>query len=59
MNAAQQVIEKAMPFLDLCPSCDGGLRKSCTCPPGDYRAVMLALVLALQAELARHPEELP
>jgi hypothetical protein len=31
------------PWLHLCGPCDAGLPAPCTCPPGDFRAVMLAL----------------
>jgi hypothetical protein len=37
------VLAQADPWLNLCPSCDVGLLKTCTCPTGDYRSVMLAM----------------
>jgi hypothetical protein len=39
-------------WLDQCGSCDAGLPMDCTCPPGDPRAVILALVERLDAALA-------
>jgi hypothetical protein len=38
-----QTLSQAEPWLNLCPNCDAGLPKSCTCPTGDYRSVMLAM----------------
>jgi hypothetical protein len=38
------LIARAESFLQLCGTCDGGLPMACTCPTGDYRAVMLDLV---------------
>ncbi|MFJ8690214.1 hypothetical protein [Micromonospora wenchangensis] len=32
------------PWLEACGSCDAGLPQSCTCPPGDPRAVIALLV---------------
>lgn len=37
-------LDRALPFLNQCGSCDAGLPMDCTCPQGDYRPVMLDLV---------------
>jgi hypothetical protein len=47
-DKAYALIEKAQPYLQLCPSCDAGLPMSCTCPPGDSRTVLQELVTALE-----------
>jgi hypothetical protein len=39
-------------WLDQCGFCDAGLVTTCTCPPGDPRSVILALVERLDAALA-------
>jgi len=39
-------------WLDQCGSCDAGLPMNCTCPSGDPRSVILALVERLDAALA-------
>jgi hypothetical protein len=38
------VLDRAAPFLNQCPSCDAGLLNACTCPQVDFRPVMLDLV---------------
>lgn len=38
------ILERAEAWLNQCGSCDLGLFTRCTCPPGDYRAVILDLV---------------
>lgn len=38
------LLSRAAPFLNQCGPCDYGLPTSCTCPAGDWRAVMAELV---------------
>ncbi len=53
-----ELIERAEPFLQICGNCDAGLSMSCTCPTGDYRNVMSALVSELQRLVpAAHPSQ--
>lgn len=42
-TAPLDLVEVA-PWLELCGSCDAGLPQSCTCPAGDPRVVIAALV---------------
>lgn len=42
------IIQRAQPWLNLCPACDVGLLKTCTCPKGDARSIILDLVLEVQ-----------
>jgi hypothetical protein len=41
-------------WLNQCGSCDVGLPMDCTCPPGDPRAVILALVERLDDVVTLH-----
>jgi hypothetical protein len=36
-------------FLQVCPSCDGGLPMACTHPESDYRPVMQSLVAEVRS----------
>lgn len=40
--------EALRPWLQLCASCDAGLPATCTCPAGDPRAVIFALVRQIE-----------
>lgn len=42
------VLTRAEPWLTQCGPCDFGIHTRCTCPLGDYRPVMLALVEEIQ-----------
>ena len=53
------------PWLQQCGSCDAALPMNCTCPPGDYRNVLLKVWQAYQAsrllvaeEIAAYAEDL-
>lgn len=37
-------VEAAKPWLQMCAPCDLGLPTRCTCPSGDFRSIILALV---------------
>jgi hypothetical protein len=37
------------PWLRECGACDAGLPMGCTCPPGDYRVILLKLWQAYEA----------
>ncbi len=37
-------LAEVAPWMELCGHCDAGLPQSCTCPPGDPRMVIVALV---------------
>ncbi|MEV0214376.1 hypothetical protein [Micromonospora sp. NPDC050695] len=37
-------LAEVAPWMELCGSCDAGLPQSCTCPTGDPRVVIAALV---------------
>lgn len=37
-------LAEVAPWMELCGSCDAGLPQSCTCPAGDPRLVIAALV---------------
>lgn len=37
-------LAEVAPWMELCGSCDAGLPQACTCPPGDARVVIAALV---------------
>lgn len=50
---SDDVLARAQPFLNQCPSCDAGLPSGCTCPQGDYRPVMLDLVREVERLRAR------
>jgi len=39
--AHDQLAAEVEPWLRECGSCDAGLPMSCTCPPGDYRSILL------------------
>lgn len=47
------ILTRAVPFLNQCGSCDAGLPMSCSCPTGDYRPVMLELVREVERLRAR------
>lgn len=44
----EAVLAAAEPWLEQCGVHDAGLPMACTCPPGDFRPVMLALFAALR-----------
>ena len=46
------------PWLRECGSCDAGLPMGCTCPPGDYRVVLLKVWRAHQASRVLVAEEI-
>ena len=47
-NERPDVLTEAKPFVQQCGPCDAGLPMSCTCPPGDYRHVMVRLMEEVQ-----------
>ena len=53
MNA--DLLADAEKWLHLCGSCDAGLTMSCTCPPGDPRAIIQRLHEALTGRLVAQP----
>ena len=52
-------LARARPFLNQCGSCDIGLPVTCTCPPGNYKSVMLDLVREIERLRERLPVEGP
>lgn len=54
-TAPLDLVEVA-PWLELCGSCDAGLPQSCTCPAGDPRLVIAALVDEIVALRRCHDE---
>lgn len=44
----EDIVQVAEPWLQLCACCDLGFPSNCTCPMGDYRNVMLALVREIE-----------
>ena len=46
---AETLAAEVEPWLRECGSCDAALPMSCTCPPGDYRVVLLKVWQAYEA----------
>lgn len=42
------ILQRAQPWLNVCPSCDVGHSMVCTCPKGDPRNIILDLVLEVE-----------
>lgn len=53
---AADALRRAEPWLQQCGWCDAGLTTSCTCPNGDPRGVISALVNALEHQAAETPD---
>lgn len=51
----EQLTAEVEPWLQQCGSCDAALPMACTCPPGDYRAVLLKVWQAYGQE--RHDSD--
>lgn len=51
------VLARALPWLTVCPACDGGLPSPCICPAGDVRPVLLGLVREVERLRAMLPTD--
>lgn len=49
MDAPDQLAAEVEPWLRECGACDAALPMSCTCPPGDYRSILLKVWRAYEA----------
>jgi hypothetical protein len=49
MTMKAQLASEVMPWLEVCGSCDAALPMACTCPPGDYRNILLKVWRAYEA----------